>query len=375
MAILGFADLSASYPQLYPTYVPQMQRKAPTARLLPWERVTTGQNIGWDATFDGQDAGAVNPDGGALRTAAADPQTAATLGYGAYSAPVKVTTKAQWTGAAQNASAFLENLVGRGVLEGMNRLVKVLNQAIYNGTGNANNQLDSLSLAVAGSGTYANINSATTAYANWKSYSSGNSGSLRSLTLAMIKTATSTIATNSPFGRPTHATTTPALFNSLENLFDAYTHAYYNPDGGSLLAAMGLSKNDKISMNPASVKTAGGQIQRTGFRVMVWENQGLTVVEDPDCTNTAVTNTANIIYFLTEGAVEMQWVPPADVSNYMPDQKAMAAAEQDLGPIAQLLVDFRARGRTQLADEFDLLTLLNLVVKSRAATGLLFDVQ
>lgn len=354
MSIFSFADLSASYPQLYRELRPQIQRKAPTARVLEWKPVTTGQNIGWDVTFSGQAAAAVNPDGGNMLTAVADPQTAATLGYGSYSAPIRVTTKAQWTGAAQNSASFLQNLIERNTNEALNALVKLINQDIYAGA--AGNAMTGLSTAVAATGTYAGVAQGT--YSNWASYSSGNSGSLRSLTLAMGKTMNSTIAQNSPVGRPDYWACGPAVFNSLETLFD--TNFRLNAE----------------SIQRGVLKTAGGEIKKaTGFRTLYWENQDVTIIEDPDCKNTAVTNQSNIIYAWNSASVEMNFLPPAGVSNYMPDQKIMAAVEQDLGPLANFQLDFRARGRTNFSDEFDLLGMCQLVVKDRAATGLLFDVQ
>lgn len=359
MAIFSFSDLAGSYPQLYRELRPQIQRKAPIARVLEWKPVTTGQNIGWDVTFAGQAASAVNPDGGNLLTAVADPQAAATLGYGAYSAPIRVTTKAQWTGAAQNSASFLQNLIERNTNEALNALVKLLNQDIYAGAGG--NAMTGMSTAIAGSGTYANVNPATSGQGNWVSYSAGNSGSLRSLTLAMIKTMNSTIATNSPVGRPDYASCTPAVFNTLEGLFDA-----------NFRLNIGVNETMKMGV----LKTAGGEIkQATGFRTLYWENQDITFIEDPDCKNTAVTNTANAIYAWNSASMEMNFLPPVGVANYMPDQKIMAAVEQDLGPLANLQLDFRARGRTNFSDEFDLLGMVQLVVKDRAATGLLFDVQ
>lgn len=357
MATFSFADLSASYPQLYRELRPQMQRKTPLLRVLPVKAVNTGQNIGWDVTFAGQVANSVNLDGGNFLTAAADPQVAATLGFGAYSAPVKVTTKAQWTGAAIGAPGydFLSNFIQRNMVEGMNALVKKLNQDLYIGA--AGNSMTGLSSAVASTGTYANISQGS--QAGWASTSQGNSGSLRSLTLALIKAQISAIAIASPKGRPDIAVMQPAVFNTLEGLFD-----------GTLYTQAG--RND---LQFGQVMTNGGLVKATGFRSLYWASGGITFIEDPDCVNSAVTNTNNCIYFLNSDSVEVQYLPPAGVSNWMSDQKVVEAAEQDLGQLAGLQMDFRARGRQIYADEFDLTCSLNLVVKDRAACGILYDVQ
>lgn len=357
MATFSFADLSASYPQLYRELRPQMQRKVPLLRVLNVRPSTTGQNIGWDVTFDGQAAAAVNIDGGNFLTATSDPQVAATLGYGAYAAPIKVTTKAQWTGSAQNSADWLYNLINRNMMEAMNKVVKKINQDLYAGTGAGNNQITSLSSAVAATGTYANISQGT--FSGWAATKNGNAGSLRSLTLALIKTTVSSIAAASPKGRPNLAVLPPALFNVLEGLFD-----------GTLYTQAG-----KLDLQYGKVMTNAGLIQATGFRALYWASADLTFIEDPDCTDTAETNQNNIIYFLNTDSVEVQYMPPTSVSAYMPDQKVMQAVEQDLGPLAGLQFDFRARSRTAYADEFDLTTSLNLVVKDRSACGILADVQ
>lgn len=358
MATFSFADLSASYPQLYRELRPQMQRKVPLLRVLPIRPCITGQNIGWDVTFDGQAAAAVNIDGGNFLTAASDPQVAATLGFGAYSAPIKVTTKAQWTGQAQSSADFLQNLINRNMMEAMNKLVKQINIDLYAGAGPGSNQITGMSSAIAASGTYATI-APSGASANWKSTVLGNSGVLRSLTLSLLKQTLSTSAAVSPKGRPNLGVMGSNLFNTLENIFD-----------GTLYTQAG--KND---LQWGQVMTNGGLIKATGFRSLYWASADCTFIEDPDCTNSAQTNAANAIYFLNTDSVELQFLPPAGVSNYMPDQKIMQAVEQDLGGLAGLQMDFRARGRTVYADEFDLTTSLNLVVKDRAACAVLADVQ
>jgi len=357
LATFSFADLSASYPTLYYDLRPQMQRKVPLLRLLPIRACSTGQAITWDVTFDGQAAGAVNIDGGNFLTAAADPQVSASLGFGAYSAPIKVTTKAQWTGSAQNSAAFLQNLINRNMMEAMMKVVKVINQDLYKGSGPGSNQITGLGTAVAATGTYATINQSN--QSNWASQTKGNSGSLRSLSLSLIKQTISAAAAASPKGRPNLGVMGSALFDTFEGLFD-----------GTLYTQAG--KND---LQWGSVMTNGGLIKATGFRSLYWSSADITFIEDPDQTNAAQTNASNTIYFLNSDSVEIQYLPPTSVSSYMPDQKVMQAVEQDLGGLAGLQFDFRARGRQVYADEFDLTTSLNLVVKDRAACALLADVQ
>lgn len=360
MAIFSFSDMSAVFPQQFMNDLrPQIQRKCPTLSVLAMKRSMTGQNIQWAISVSGQAAANVNPDGGNLLTAVADPRTNAQLNYGWVGAPIRVTTKDQMLAAnsvANGGPGFLNGLIAQNLMEAVQQSCKFINQQIFNGTGSSN-QMNGLSGAVAGSGAYAGI-TPNAPYTNWVSTSQGNSGLLRSLTLALIKSQASTIATNSPKGRPDLAVCTPALFNTLENLFDGtiYTQA---------------GRND---LQFGKVMTNAGMINARGFRTLAWVSAGITFIEDPDCTNTAVTNTANCIYFLNSESVELQYLDPAPVP-YMPDQQVVAAQEQGMGQLSGLKFDLRARGRTNLSDEFDIVAGLNVVVKDRAATGILFDVQ
>lgn len=358
MATFSFSDLSAIYPQQFMNDLrPQVQRKCPTLATLAMKKSMTGQNIQWATSFAGQVADNVNPDGGVMLTAVSDQRINAQLNYGYVSAPVKVTTKAQMLANASGpAYAYLDSLIAQNFMEAVNAACKKINQQIFSGTGSSN-QLNGLSGAIAASGIYATINPST--YTNWASTSQGNSGSLRSLTLQLMKAQTSAISLVSPFGRPDLVICAPAVFNALENLFD-----------GTLQTQAG-----KVDLAAGKVQTNGGLIDARGFRAMTWLSQKLTFIEDPDCTNTAVTNTANCMYFLNSDSVELQYLDPAPVGQYMADQRVVAATEQSMGSLAGLKFDFRARGRTTFADEFDILTGLNLVVKDRAACGILFDVQ
>lgn len=371
MATFSFADISATMPQLYRELVPNVQRKCPMLRLLPI-RQGMGQNVAWDVSFSGQASGAVNADGGSFLTATSDATTAASLAWASYSAPVKVTSKALWTGASTPGDyAFLQRLIDRNVMEAVQAMLKLINQHIFSGTGSSN-QITGLSTAVLTSGTYANILAST--YADWAaSLGANNSGTPAAITLANIKSAASTIAADASnsFGRPDLVIAPPAVFNTIESLFDTFARTVYDPKTAQLI----LPNQERVTMNPNVISTPGGQILRTGFRAMYWESAGLWIIEDPDCTHTAQTNPTNTVYFLNSGAIDIEFLPPASVSPYMQDQKIMAAVEQDLGPLANLQFELRPRGRTSFAEELDVLCMLQLRVKSRAAHGFRTDVS
>lgn len=377
MATFSLADLSASMPQFYRELVPQIQRKAVLARLLPWKTPVDPKGPAWDVTFDGQAAAAVNPDGGSFVTATSDPQTAASLGWGAYSAPVKVTTKAEWVGKAHPGDySWLQNLINRNVTEATEALVKLINQHIYSGTGSSN-QMTGLSLAALNSGIYANINSATSGLTGWKcSITANNSGTPTNITLAQIKTdlAAAATNTNNPFGRPDICVMRSTPFNTLMNAFDAYTQVPFQPSSGMISMPISGARA-RVTENPNVITTAGGKITRTGFRVMRWDSEDLWIIEDPDTTHTGQTNATSTCYYLNSAAVHMEYLPPAGEPGYTSDARVIAAVEQDLGPIANLQFEVRPRGRSSFADELDLLGMMQLVVKSRAAIGYRTDIQ
>ncbi|HJU22760.1 MAG TPA: hypothetical protein VJ891_09635 [Casimicrobiaceae bacterium] len=369
-----FADLQAAWPQLYRELVPLINRKVPTLRVLPIKPTVTGQNIGWDVTFKGQSAAAVNLDGGNFVTATADQRVAATLSHGSYSAPIKVTDKAQLLGSVTpviNGFDAFSNLLGQNLSEAINALVKLLGQQLYVGSGTAN-QMNGLSQAAVATGSYANINQSS--FSDWAAYIDSNGGTLRNLALAMIKKAARTIAVaNQPYGRPDVCFTTPALMDSLEALFDAYTRVVYDPSSGSV--SMPGGAGERVTMNPPVITTAGGRINADGFRAFRWENQGITFIEDPDCQHTGFTNSTNVMILACSAALECEFVPPAGDPMSATMERDVQAVEQIMGPIANLRFQMKARGRVDWSDQWDLSSMISLKCKARNALGVIADVQ
>lgn len=375
MAIYSIADMSTAMPStIYRKMVGQVQRKAVTLRVLSQagalRRSNTGQFITWDVKFTGQDAGAVNMDGGSLRTAASDVPVPTQLGFGSYAAPVKVTDDLLWRGGASAGLGSdinpLTDAVAMNIRDGVEKWVKVVNVDLYAATGSANT-LTGFSSAVAPSGIYANINQST--QSGWASTVQGNSGTLRSLTLALMKTHRRTIAVASRMGGPDMCFSNGALMDAIETLFESYTRINYQPS-----AAPGIPA-EKVTMNPSAITTAGGKINRDGFRAFYWENQGMWFIEDPDQTGQGFTNAANALLFLNSADVELQYLPPPGANAYLQDRQVLEAAEQDMGPLAGMQLELIKRGRTQYAHEFDMTGKIQLVVNSRNAHGWLQDVQ
>lgn len=377
MAIFSLADINAIMPQFYRELVVNIQRKAVAARILQWKTPIDAKGPAWAVSFAGQDAGTVNSDGGARRTAAADPTTAATLGWGEYSAPVKVTEKAQWVGAYTKDHDYLKNLISRNAKEATEALVKLINQHIYTGTGTSN-QMTGLSLANLNSGTYANINSST--WTGWKcSVTSNNSGTPQNLTLAQIKAdlAAISIDPNNHFGRPDFAFLRSTPFNTLATAFDAFTMITYDPKASSMSLPQGGAQ--RVTNNPNVISTAGGQIQRHGFRVLRWDSEDLWLVEDPDCTHTGQTNPTGTMHYLNSASCWMEYLPPPSDTGELPinaaNSKVIQATEQDLGPIANLQFKISGRGNQNWATELDILGMVQFVCTNRASIGYRTDIQ
>lgn len=375
MAVFSIADMSSAMPStIYRKMVSQVQRKAVALRVLSQmgsvRRANTGQYITWDVKFTGQDAGTVNMDGGSLRTAASDQPVPAQLGFGSYAAPVKVTDDLLWRGGASAGLGSdinpLTDAVAINIKDGVEKWCKVVNVDLYAGAGTSN-AMTGFYLGVAATGTYANINQST--YSGWASTVQGNSGTLRSLTLALIKTHRRTIAVASRMGGPDVCFLNGALMDSLENLFEAYTRINYGPSGAPGMPA------EKVTMNPAAITTAGGKINRDGFRAFYWENQGIWFIEDPDQTGTGFTNAANAALFLNSADIEFQYLPPPGANSYLLDRQTLDAVEQDMGPLAGLQLELVKRGRTQYSHELDMTGKVQLVLNSRNAHGWLQDVQ
>jgi hypothetical protein len=376
MAVFSIADMASILPSAYPKLVGQVQRKAVLLRLLAAisgiKKNTTGESAKWSVKFGGQDAGAVDMDGGALRTAASDQPVAADLDFGSYAAPVKVTDDLMWRGGSAAGLADMNPLtdaIGQNIKDGIERWVKVANVDLYAGTGSSN-LLVGLHKIVVATGIYANINAST--YADWASTIAGNSGTLRSLTLGLIKTQLRTIAAASSQGRPDIAVCSPAIMDAVEALFEAYTRINYSPSDG--MSGPG-GAGERVSMNPPVITTAGGKINADGFRVFHWQNQRLWFVEDPDCVYTGATNPTNVMYLLNSADLEMRYLAPPGASQFDSDPKVIEAAEQSMGPLAGLQLELVKRGRTQYSHEFDISGKIALVAHSRNAHGCLMDIQ
>jgi hypothetical protein len=261
-------------------------------------------------------------------------------------------------------------VVGQNAMEAMEALLKTINQALFSGSGTAP-EMTGMAAAVAATGSYAGI--AQSSYSAWASQVSGNSGSLRSLTIAILKTHLRTVGTSSPMGRPNLAICTGALFDTLEALFTPYTMMPFAPGGGAVSPGA-----ERATMNPATINLPGGQIQNNGFRVIHWASAGVYFVEDPDCTDTGATNPSNTIFTLNSDDAEINYPPPATLQDgvyNIPAQRVTASEQGGLGPLGDLPLEMMARGRQNYALNWDITAWAGLKLQARNAHGKIQDVQ
>lgn len=214
-----------------------------------------------------------------------------------------------------------------------------------------------LTSAVAASGAYGGLTDST----YWISQVSENSGTPRSVTIPIIRTHLSAMATNAGnvYGRPDLAFCKPAIFDAVLGLFSVTTFVD------------GFSSGNVV--NPASFYTSYGNVSNTGFRKFFWASEGITFIEDPDVTHTTSTNPTTGIYFVNSQALVLEQLPPAET--LMTSAQTMAAAQETLGPIANLKFELQPRGRTKTATEWDATCMVGLKVRQRGAVSWLGDLQ
>lgn len=359
MAVFSVADFTVSQsalPTQYRELVNCVQRLSPAVRTLGLMEGATAQNINFDVKIGGKTASTIELDGGNLPTATADQRRGVTLPYGSYAAGMQLTDKLRRVLGAVQGHDFLKNAMQQDLVESLTATVKLMNQHIYSGTGTSNQMLG-LSSAVLASGAYGNLTDST----YWVSQISENGGSLRSVTIPIIRTHLSAMATNAGnvYGRPDLAFCKPSIFDAVLGLFSITTFV----DG----FAAGLD------VNPGTFYTSYGKVSDTGFRKFRWGSEGITFIEDPDVTHTGSTNPTAGIYFVNSQAVVLEQLPPAEM--YMTSAQTMAAAQETLGPIAGLAFELQPRGRTKTATEWDATAMVGLKVRQRGAVSWLGDLQ
>lgn len=375
MAIWSVADQSGASPIIYRKRWNQTQRKIPTLRLISQmdqiKRADTPNNITWGATFDGQNAAAVNLDGGAFLAPTSDQAVPTTLVYGSYSAPVRFTDDIVWklsqnSGADVSINAMLAEPIQENVMNAGAKALKVFNQHIFIGSGSSN-QMVGAATALAASGTYAGI--AASSQSQWASTVTANGGVLQSLTLGRVKTLLETVSNGSSEGRPDFAVCRGPVFSAWGNLFEQFTQVPV------VLGVGPATPRQRVDMTPQAITLTGSVVKSDGFRVMYWANENLYILEDNDAVDQGATNANNSIFFFNSMNMEFLYLPPPSMGPRATEHRPMTAAEQDMGELANIPFDFVARGRTDYSDTFDMMAKCSIVFRSRNAHAKLQDQQ
>ncbi len=355
MAIFSLADFTTSpsaLPVQYRELVANVQRLCPALRTLKLENGVTGKNINFDVRLGGKTAANVDMDAGSLLTASADLRRSVSLEYGEVGAAMQLTDKLRRVVPAIQGHDFLKGLMAQDLAESIGAACKLINQQIYSGDGSGN-QMVGLSEAVKSSGAYGGLTDST----YWVSTVSENGGTLRNLTLSMLRVFISTIAAHAgnSYGRPDLAFCKPGVFDYLLGLFTVNTQ---------IMAG--------VDINPSTIYTAGGRMERTGFRAFTWGSEQITFIEDPDVSHDGSTNATNGIYAINSAAVGLEQLVPGEMQGV---PAVSQEAIDQLGPIAGLQFEMQPRGRTKHASEWDVTAMVGLKVKCRAACGWLGDLN
>ncbi len=371
MAVFSIADMGSSLPTVYRRKLTLTQRKTPALRLLSSlgmiNQGNTGQTMTWQVKTSGQVAGNPSLDGGAFLTAASDVPQNINVVYGNYEAPCKVTDDLLWK--AQPAAGIgadystMTNAMAEARVDAIAAALKLMEQQLFSGTG-LTNQMVGLSTACAASGAYGGLT-----HSEWVSTVTENGGSLRNMTIALLKTFLRTVAVASNGGRPNLGFCAPGMMDALEALFDPYLTM------PSVPMATGSPSKERAVMNPGTIRTIGGDIKIDGFRVLHWATGGVYFVEAPDCQNSASTNTTAGIWFLDTDQVEANYLPPPGPRMGAADVQAAQAIEQNMGAIAQIPFESISRGRVDHSMQWDYTAKVGLKVSDRRACGWLGDLQ
>lgn len=360
MSVFSVADFTtapSAIPVQYRELVNCVQRLSPIFRTLMLVDGATANNINFDVKLGGKQASTVSLDGGALPTATADVRRGVSLPYGEYAASMQLTDKLRRVLGATQGHDFLKNAMSQDLVESMTATVKLMNGHIYSGSGSSQQMLG-LSSIVQASGALGGLTDST----YWVSTVSENGGSLRSVTVPIIRTHLSAMATNqgNVYGRPDLAFARPPIFDAVLGLFALTTFID------------GLSTQGNL-MNPPSFFTSYGSVSNTGFRKFFWASEGITFIEDPDVTHTGSTNANAGIYFVNSQGLVLEQLLPAETT--MTSAQTMAAAQETLGPIAGLTFELQPRGRTKTASEWDATAMVGLKCRQRGAVSWLGDLQ
>jgi len=252
----------------------QINRRVTLLKLL---RITrgAGQNVAWVAEGDGATAENYS-EGADASNFTSDEQDPATLSWGLYRAPFKVTKLAMDAAATSRNPVGNRALLARNMANSAAKLADLVEDDLFNGAGTGT-LIAGLDVAIGDTtNTYANIVRGSNAY--WQPYVV-DPGSATNISIAQIRTDIGQIGENCGES-PDIAVCSTGVFNAVANLFDT---------------------NRRWNM----VNTSRGQIKL---------DAGYEGIEVDGCMFVkAFKATANQIYYLNSDHAEIQTLPDARV--------------------------------------------------------------
>lgn len=210
---------------LRPQIADQLNQHAPTLGAIP-KRMGAGKGIYWNVKLVRATNASSYASGADITATGLDTEKAAVLSWKRVGAPFVVAGDAIAAAASSGPEAYV-NLLGKSVRDAVRNLgISLGSQLFGDGTGNSSQDLDGLAAAVLNTGTYAGIDRGT--YTNFQGNVLANSGSLRSLSVGLLRDADQAIFTAS--GEMFNLIVMgPALYAKYESLFDT-ARRYNNPD-------------------------------------------------------------------------------------------------------------------------------------------------
>lgn len=209
-----------------PLIADQLNQHAITLSAIP-KRLGSGKGIYFNAKVTRATNAASYDSGADITATGLDTEKPAILAWKRYMAPFIVSGDALAAAATSGPEAYV-NLLGKALKDATRNLgIKLGDHLFGDGTGNSGLDMDGLQAAIANSGTYAGLDRGT--YATWRANVLGNSGTLRSLSVGLLRDAESQIFTASG-EMPNLVVMGPALYQAYESLFDQIRRVN-NPQG------------------------------------------------------------------------------------------------------------------------------------------------
>lgn len=331
-------DLSTIVGNLNTKFAPliadQLNQHAPTLGVIP-KRIGDGKGIFFDAKLV-RDSNVVSYASGAdVGNIAFDTEKPASLYRKRYMAPFVVAGDALAVAALSGPEAYV-NLLAKQIQDATRNLgIKLGAHLFGDGTGNSSLDLDGFGAAIANSGTYAGLSRTT--YSTWQANVLANGGTLRNLSVDLIRTAEKQIfdACGEMFNAVVMGT---ALYQAYESSFDT-ARRYVNP----------------------------GSFDRLDAGVSQLSYKGVPVIRDVNCTaNTVYLLNTNHMYLDTAAPVAM-----ADNIMLTKGNEPIVTADGNTG--LQVAIDLL--GQTGDAYKGFVKVYTNLVVERPNSMAVIKDVQ